>query len=355
MPCFRPLQAYRSLSEKTKNGKSLIEFKRKDAGNLSMPIELPCGSCDGCRMDRARDWALRCYHEASLYEYNCFLTLTYNKESVPDNNNLNKKHLQRFFKKLRKRYNGIDMVYRDGKKTYPIRYFCCGEYGENFDRPHYHVCLFNFDFFDKYEWKKSNGLPLYRSDELEELWSEEINPYDYTRYNLENIFEKKGRFYAKLGYAYIGTMTIESAGYVARYCNKKIGGEKKKSHYAVVDDDGVIISYREQEYVTMSRRPGIAYDWYKKNKGDLYPKDFTTVNGQKYRTARYYDKIHCMDDIENHQSIVKKRLERSKEHAEDNSPRRLCERAKVLKSKLKSLKRSYENVDGRKETVDQFC
>ena len=35
-------------------------------------LTLPCGNCIGCRLERSRQWAVRCMHEASLYEDNCF-------------------------------------------------------------------------------------------------------------------------------------------------------------------------------------------------------------------------------------------------------------------------------------------
>ena len=144
-----------------------------------------------------------------------------------------------------------------------IRFYHCGEYGEHSARPHYHACLFNFDFPDKKLWRiNNNNDRLYISETLNELW-----PY---------------------GYAVLGDVTFQSAAYVARYCTKKITGDKAKEHYEVVDEDGVIYD-RNPEYATMSRRPGIGATWFKKYGNDVYPKDFVTVNGKRVKPPKYYD------------------------------------------------------------------
>jgi len=68
-----------------------------------------------------------------------FVTLTYNNQNVPITPKkymtLDKRHLQLFFKKLRKCNNG----------NYPIKYYICGEYGSKTKRPHYHAIIFNVD------------------------------------------------------------------------------------------------------------------------------------------------------------------------------------------------------------------
>ena len=118
-----------------------------------------------------------------MYDDNCFITLTYSNQHIPADGSLDVRVFQKFMKRLRKRFG-------DG-----IRFYHCGEYGSLLGRPHYHACLFNFDFPDKYLWKENNGQKLYRSPSLEELW-----PY---------------------GYSSIGTVTFESAAYVARYILKR--------------------------------------------------------------------------------------------------------------------------------------
>ena len=124
MSCFHPLYGYKSSS-----GKWLSEqtyFKQE-------PMTIPCGQCTGCRSEYSRQWALRNMHEASLYADNCFITLTYNEKNLPQNNSLEKKAFPKFIRSLRKKNKGTK-----------IRYYACGEYGDNFGRPHYHAILFNY-------------------------------------------------------------------------------------------------------------------------------------------------------------------------------------------------------------------
>ena len=91
-------------------------------------LSLPCGRCVGCRLERSRQWAVRCMHEASMHMFNSFVTLTYDDNHLPEYNSLNYKHFQDFMKRLRKSHNGV-------------RFYMCGEYGEDFSRPHYHAIV----------------------------------------------------------------------------------------------------------------------------------------------------------------------------------------------------------------------
>ena len=141
MPCYNPLKGYRSRTLNA-SGKRSIVFNLRE-GYVDQPIEVPCGQCIGCRLERSRQWAVRCVHEASLYKNNCFVTLTYSDDKLPSDGSLHFDHFQKFMKRLRRFYD-------DSR----IRFFHCGEYGEQYSRPHYHCCLFNFDFVDKKFWKK---------------------------------------------------------------------------------------------------------------------------------------------------------------------------------------------------------
>ena len=100
MACFRPLYGYKS-KVKNATGKRSIVFNIKD-GFADMPITLPCGRCIGCRLEKSRQWAIRCVHEASMYDQNCLLTLTFDDEHLNEKRTLVKRDFQLFMKKLRK-------------------------------------------------------------------------------------------------------------------------------------------------------------------------------------------------------------------------------------------------------------
>ena len=141
MSCYSPLKAYKIHGVKTESNKAVLVFNhRLTIGKTYSEVDLPCGQCIGCRIDKSRDWACRCYHEASMYDENCFVTFTYDDENLPENGSLTRgsqSDFTLFMKRLRKKV----------KKK--IRYFQCGEYGDTTGRPHHHACLFGFDFEDK--------------------------------------------------------------------------------------------------------------------------------------------------------------------------------------------------------------
>lgn len=301
MPCYSPLKGYKSRVV-NESGKRSIVFNRKD-GFSDMPVDVPCGQCIGCRLERSRQWALRCVHEASLYENNCFITLTYNDENLPHDLSLNKKHFQDFMKRLRKRY----VISPDSK----IRYFHCGEYGEKNFRPHYHACLFNFDFRDKELWSVRDGVRLYTSRDLAGIW--------------------------KYGFSTVGEVTFESAAYVARYVLKKVTGDRAEEHYRICDSETGELHNVIPEYTTMSRRPGIGRGWYDKYESDVFPSDFIVIRNKKMQPPKYYDGLYTnIDDIK------KARRSNANKHKENNTAERLRVREDVKLATLKFLKRSLE-------------
>jgi len=260
-----------------------------------MPVKIPCGQCIGCRLEKSRQWALRCSHEATLHQNNCFITLTYNDANLPDNNSLSLNHFQLFMKRLRKKYGSN------------IRFYHCGEYGDLNQRPHYHALLFNHDFNDKIHYKTSNENKYYISDSLSTLW-----PY---------------------GFSVVGDLTFESAAYVARYCLKKITGKSADEHYGDL----------KPEYATMSRRPGIGQGWFQKFKSSVYPSDFIVKDGQKMKPPKYYDRQLEIIDEKEIRKIKSLRIQSSKKHSKDNTPARLATREIVQRKRAERLIRGMEN------------
>lgn len=114
--------------------------------------KFPCGKCIACRIQKSREWSCRLLHELTYWNEAVFVTLTYEDKYLPSDYSIHKRHLQLFFKRLRKALKGRK-----------IKYFACGEYGdENIDkltglykyptklgRPHYHSIIFGLSNLDK--------------------------------------------------------------------------------------------------------------------------------------------------------------------------------------------------------------
>lgn len=290
MACYYPITAYK----KPDGG---IQFHANEK-MLFAKIELPCGQCVGCRLQRSKNWAIRCVHEAKLHKQNCFITLTYNDSSCPAS--LIHKHFQDFAKRLR--------------KTQPFRYYMCGEYGDQNGRPHFHACLFGTDFPDKQLYKRlPSGSNLYTSATLERIW---------------------GR-----GFVTIGDVTLESAGYVARYVMKKVTGDAADERYWSLDPYTGEAQKIEPEYNKMSLKPGIGHGFYQRYQSDIYPNGVMIHEGQKTKPPRYYEEKFKLDNPDEYANLVNRRFKQI--NRSDNTPERLHERELVTKAKLSLKKRQF--------------
>ncbi len=248
-------------------------------------------------MERSRQWAVRCMHEAQMHEKNSFLTLTYATEHLPRDGSLDVRDWQKFAKRTR-------------KKMGPFRFYHCGEYGELNGRPHYHALLFGLDFSeDRKVFKIHRGNNLYRSKLLEDLW-----PY---------------------GHATIGKLTFESAAYVARYVMKKVTGDQASTHY----------QGKKPEYTTMSRRPGVGTTWYKKYRDETYNWDSVIVNTKETRPPKFYDNMYEIEEPEKYFAITAKRIQAAKKHADNNTPERLEVRERIQEIKSDRYKRDVDKTE----------
>ncbi len=263
-------------------------------------------------------WAMRITHEASLHESNfgnCFITLTYRSKEeatdkqlqkghyVPDDYSVNYHHFRDFIKRLRRHYEQ------------KIRYFHCGEYGDDNLRPHYHACLFNVSFDDQIVEQQDQGITTYSSPTLEELW--------------------------RYGFCTIGELNFETACYTAAYIQKKINGKGAREAYLRNDEDGVAY-WVKPPYITMSLKPGIGQKFYEKYNTDFFPSDESPIPGHgiSKRVPRYYEKILETVDPALHEVVKRTRQEFIASHREDFTPERLkdkyiCARAKQSLKKRK--------------------
>lgn len=166
-----------------------ISWSSKYFSKQYATFQLPCSKCIECRLEYARQWAVRCVHEAKMHRDNSFITLTYSDEHLK-NPKLQYVDFQLFAKRLRKL---ISKTYIDKK----ISIFVTGEYGEKTKRPHWHAIIFN--------WRPSDAVHLYSNDRGDKI---------YTSSTLSELWP--------YGRSELGSVTFESAGYVARYAAKKL-------------------------------------------------------------------------------------------------------------------------------------
>lgn len=278
-------------------------------------IEIPCGQCIGCKLDYAKSWADRCVMELDYHENNYFLTLTYDDEHLKygyreddqtgeifEYPTLAYDDVTLFIKRLRK-----------NKKLEDFRYYYCGEYGEKFDRPHYHMIAYGLPVSDfKFYKRTEQGDILYTSDELSSIWQN--------------------------GYVVVGEVTWKSCRYVAGYVQKKAYSTEAFLQYDLTG--------RERPKTHMSTKPAIGKRFYLDHRDELYKLDHITIKGIEIRPNRYFDKLLDIDDPD----LLAEVKERKVSIAEDrqkivlsntsldlDSQRKVEERKK--KRQIKALKR----------------
>lgn len=204
-------------------------------------FQLPCGKCISCRLEYARQWAIRCVHEAQMHEKNSFITLTYSDENLISDK-LIYSDFQKFMKRLRRKNPHLT-----------IGCFVTGEYGDKRKRPHWHAIIFNWRPSDTiYKYSNERGDDVFSSSELTSLWPHGISE--------------------------LGSVTFESAGYCARYAAKKLVHGSDQSH------DFQPISKK-------SSKNAIGKAWLEKHWPDAFNYGHIILeNGSKSAIPRYYEK-----------------------------------------------------------------
>lgn len=300
MTCHYPLSGYyvRALRKWMSHAPSRSSDPEQDFVTMAVS----CGQCVGCRLERARQWAVRCEHEMSLYQDNCFITLTFDDDHLPDDESVSVRDMQLFFKRLLKRF-----------APRKIRRLYCGEYGEENLRPHYHAIIFNLNFDDRKVFKRlPSGHTIDTSATLSELW-----PY---------------------GFSSVGTASFESAAYVASYCLKKVTGAPAADHYKRVTRHGETVIV-EPEFAKMSQ--GIGRGWYEKYASDVFPANQVVSRGGRVgHPPRYYLKKFAESDPAMYEVIQDIRREKGEAQSWNSTPERLAVREQVLLARLSHGKRS---------------
>lgn len=235
MRCINPLKA-------SQNHKGDIVYSSRKAIPGLVGFEFECRKCLPCRLNLAREKAIRCWHEAKMHPNNIFLTLTYAEEHL-ESNKLIYRDFQLFMKSLREKQSRIN----DNKITFMVT----GEYGEENKRPHWHAILFNYIPQDAQYFRSTKlGEKVYKSKELEDIW--------------------------KKGMVEFGSVTMDSASYVARYAAKKLVHGKDEEH-----------DYHPIHKTSSAR--GIGFPWIEKNYKHTFENGFVILpNGQQSKIPRYY-------------------------------------------------------------------
>ena len=291
MACYHPIFAYKSRFLNPETGKAVIRFQSPTHDyDKWEPVQLPCGQCVGCRLEYSRQWANRCMLELQSHDSAYFVTFTYDDDHVPrswypdpetgealPSLTLRKRDFQLLMKRIRRRFP-------DDK----IRFFMSGEYGSETFRPHYHAILFGLHLDDLVPYKTVKEGDCY-----------------YTYYNSVKLsscwLDSDGK---PIGFVVVGEVTWESCAYTARYVMKKLKGKD----YGFYEKHGL-----EPEFTLMSRRPGIAREYY-----DTHPSCFdsdyinisTPKGGKKFRPPRYFQKLFEVDQPEKSAELreIRKRM-----------------------------------------------
>jgi len=274
MPCFRPVTCW-----KPPDGGPVQFVEKRD----HREIEIPCGQCIGCRINRQQMWAFRCLAEASLHPSNWFATLTYAPERLPPRGELRHRDWQLFAKRVRRSLG-------------PFRYLMCGEYGEQTQRPHYHALLFGLDIPDVDRFSVRRGYPIFRSEKLTQLW---------------------GR-----GIVELGSVTPQSARYCSGYVLKDCSAPK------VLDEEtGELVSLKAP-YGRFSLKPGLGDAWIRRYYPEVFAHGACFSYDKKFRIPDRFKTI--LDDIDpDAYADLEERAVEKALNSPDNTRARLAVRERV--------------------------
>lgn len=154
---------------------------------LKSGIAVPCGRCRICRSDIRNEWSIRIAIELMRHDrMPLFITLTYDNEHLPLAESCNPTLCRADVSKFLKDYKRINSLSNED-----FTYFGCGEFGDQFGRPHYHLLFFG----------------------------------DTDLYNLYFMDEESARTHLmkcwKNGFVHVGLAGYDGIHYVTKYCLKE--------------------------------------------------------------------------------------------------------------------------------------
>lgn len=266
-------------------------------GKYITHINIPCGKCGRCIQRKKMEWSFRMTNEMIHSKVAYFITLTYDSKWIPRNHfgkktlvatrtedlkvwlfekgrkRVTKKFkkecpdrsLQGFIKRLRKNQSKTDVTIETLTNgllpTDKVKFFGCGEYGSERQRPHLHAIVYNAS-----------------QEAIIKSWT--------------------------FGGIHIAPATEADISYVTKYMDKSIN-EDKNSY-----------NMKRPEFHEMSEGIGINYviknkEWHKRNLDIL---NVETWQGIKVPMCKYYrDKIFTEDERKEQVVLVTEILEEKRQ------------------------------------------
>lgn len=164
MSCSNPIRLYKEdlrLSRYTNHSDFTKEALKRSFGHDEY-MTVPCYHCLNCRVDRVNSFIDRAEYEYINYGCGAFVTFTYDDPHLFQNsfidshtgktlNSINKKDGKNFLNSLNK------LVHKEADRLKELgienklcrpdyKYVISSEYGDQFNRPHFHCLFFGLDF-----------------------------------------------------------------------------------------------------------------------------------------------------------------------------------------------------------------
>lgn len=212
-------------------------------------IQVRCGKCIECNIQRIKEWTNRLYLEQISHDESCFITLTFSNDLITNNTDkevnplmaidlkYSKRYFQLFLKRLRK------YIYKTENKF--IKYYHIGEYGSRNQRAHHHIIIFGWKPKDMRQMEVSkSGKEQFFSQTINDIW--------------------------KLGRISVQNTNINNIKYICKYTTEKINNTNRyNTNFA-------------KPYQTFSNRGELGDLMLYKNAVNLIDNNGFTLDGQKF-------------------------------------------------------------------------
>lgn len=310
MACYKPSECWFHVD----GGRPLFYFPVGDDPRLWRKGMARCRHCIGCKADAARDVSIRAGHEAAISPASSFLTLTYDREHLPEHGSIRRADVVLFMKRLRK--------YCWQHFQIKVRAYYVAEYGGRTGRAHYHVCLFGFDF--SADWRphgrSKSGKAMWLSATLEALWGK--------------------------GLCVVQEMGQEAAQYAAKYSLKAIGQAKGTvllrvpngalvtmpvAEYRAKLADGTLVgSAVESPFHSLPRGRALGLPWLDLYWSDVFPRGVVILRGGvELSPPLAYLNLYREYDPDGYAELAARRHAEGLPRFDDFSPERLLVREVV--------------------------